>query len=128
MCYSCFIHSLAPPEADLIRKDYDESTLGYGCLGVLQVEDLSYLAVVTGCSQVGRVPGGVVYRITNVVLIPLNAVANRNEGMVEVAKLLSSGHFYFSVSSSSAADGTKFSILSCAQKQSLPEKQFCWYS
>ena len=119
-------------EADLIRKDYTDSTAAYGCLGVLQAEELSYLVLVTRCGLVGRVPGADIYRITNTLLIPLHATPHQHEGVVEVAKLLTSGHFYFSIpsssssSSSSSVSGPQFTLLSCTQKQPHPQRQFCW--
>lgn len=76
----------------------------YGCLGVLQIdfEDKisSYLVLVTGCFSIGKIYDSEVFRITQTSFIPLQCATHSHEDRVtEVKKLLNSGTFYFSWSS-----------------------------
>lgn len=95
----------------------------YGCLGVLLVDQCSYLVLVTQCGLVGKVPGAELYRINNALLVGMHSTPKPQDAAVDVAKLLSSGHFYFSMSTG----GSGYTLLSCMQKQSQPQDQFCWY-
>ena len=57
---------------------------------------MKYLVLVTGCFAVGKVGDVEVYRLTQTSFIGLTA-ESRADVVSEVAKLLSSGFFYFSV-------------------------------
>ena len=94
-------------------------------LGVLQIgQKLSYVVLVTGCQQVGKISdGSEVYKITNTLLVPLHATPCQHEGVVAVGKLLASGQFYFSVNNE---EGSSFNLLTRAQVQGQEQPQFCW--
>ena len=81
--------------------------------------------LLTRCGLVGRVPGAELYRITKVLLIPLHATPHQHEAALDIAKLLSSGFFYFSYPTTSS--GTHYTLLASMQQQTHPQQQFCWY-
>lgn len=119
---------LGSSEADLIRKEYPDINTAYVLLGVLQVgQSLSYIVLVTGCNQVGRISNTEVYQITHTVMVPLHSNPSIHEGVVAMGKLLASGQFYFSVSVDERQNGSSFSLLSRSQSRGGSTSQFCWY-
>jgi phosphatidylinositol-bisphosphatase len=123
---STSILSLYPNEVELYCKDYVEVAEAYGCLGVLCMnqEDavLKYLALVTGCFNVAKLGDVEIYRLTQVSFIGLTR-DSRLIHVADVSKLLSSGHFYFSV-----PGDTEFFSLTCSAQQHItdPVSDFTW--
>ena len=84
---------------------------------------MKYLALVTGCFNVAKLGDVEIYRLTQVSFIGLTR-DSRLIHVADVSKLLSSGHFYFSV-----PGDTEFFSLTCSAQQHItdPVSDFTWY-
>lgn len=120
---------LAPEETNALKKQYVQLLDAYGCLGVLKlnegVENILYLVLVTGCVSVGKIHDSEVFRITATNFLSLRNAAADEERIQELKKLLNSGTFYFSWSST----GANFDLSLCAQRQEqehVTDNRFFW--
>ena len=83
---------------------------------------LKYLVLVTGCINVARLGEAEIYRLTQVSFIGLTS-SSKSTHVTDLAKLLSSGHFYFSF----PGDSDSFSLTTSAQQHSMePVSDFTW--
>ncbi|KAJ2964777.1 hypothetical protein NQZ79_g295 [Umbelopsis isabellina] len=65
--HKCNVKLIGSPDFDVSQYTILNSRPVYGCLGLINVQNECFLAVVTDCVQVGKVrPGEDVYRIQNV--------------------------------------------------------------
>lgn len=124
--------SLSPQETDTLRKQYHKIADAYGCLGVLQLNSaencLLYLVLVTGCCSVGKVGDVEVFKITQTQFLPLFHQSQGEDKVSELRKLLNSGTFYFSWSSSKTPDNL-FDLTLCSQRKSKganSDNRFFW--
>lgn len=120
---------LSAQETESVKRQYTKMCDAYGCLGVLQLNagetTLLYLAMVTGCISVGKIKESEIFRITQTNFISLINQAQDEERISEVRKLLNSGTFYFSWSSTVEA----VDITLCAQRRSktnITDNRFFW--
>nr|XP_018906096.1 PREDICTED: synaptojanin-1 isoform X1 [Bemisia tabaci] len=120
---------LSQDESDFVKKQYTKLLDAYGCLGVLQLNagetSVLYLLMVTGCVSVGKIFDSEIFRITQTSFISLRNQAQDEERISEVRKLLNSGTFYFSWSSTSEP----LDITLCAQrrcKTNITDNRFFW--
>ncbi|KDR22712.1 Synaptojanin-1 [Zootermopsis nevadensis] len=120
---------LSPQETESVKKQYTKLLDGYGCLGVLQLNagesTALYLVLVTGCVSVGKIGDSEVFRVTQTSFVSLRNQSQDEERIAEVRKLLNSGTFYFSWSSS----GEALDITLCAQrrrKNAVTDNRFFW--
>lgn len=108
---------LTPDETSSIQRQYTKILDGYGSLGVLQFKSGDvinlYLVMVTACVSVNKILDSEVFRVTATTFIPLQCHASDDEKVNEIRKLLNSGTFYFSWSSSKDA----WDLSLCAQRQ-----------
>lgn len=84
-----------------------------------------YLIMVTGCVSVGKINDSEIFRITATSFLSLRHDASDEERIQELKKLLSSGTFYFSWSST----GATFDLSLCAQRQEqkhVTDNRFFW--
>ncbi|CAE1261864.1 SYNJ [Acanthosepion pharaonis] len=106
-----------PDETSSIQRQYTKILDGYGSLGVLQFKSGDvvnlYLVMVTACVSVNKILDSEVFRVTATTFIPLQCHASDDEKVNEIRKLLNSGTFYFSWSSSKDA----WDLSLCAQRQ-----------
>ncbi|XP_021491383.1 synaptojanin-2 isoform X2 [Meriones unguiculatus] len=111
------VATLAPEEKEVIKGQYGKLTDAYGCLGELRLGSggipLSFLALVTGCTSVGRIPDAEIYKITATEFYPLQEEAKEEDRLLALKKILSSGVFYFAWPN----DGSCFDLTIRAQKQ-----------
>lgn len=120
---------LSAQETESVKRQYTKLCDAYGCLGVLQLNagenTLLYLVVVTGCISVGKIKESEIFRITQTNFISLRNQSQDEERISEVRKLLNSGTFYFSWSTSVEA----LDITLCAQrrcKTNATDNRFFW--
>lgn len=120
---------LSPQETDSMKRQYTKLLDAHGCLGVLQLNagenTVLYLVLVTGCISVGKLMDSEVFRITQTNFVSLRNQPQDEERISEVRRLLNSGTFYFSWSSS----GEAFDITLCAQRRKLTsntDNRFFW--
>ncbi|XP_046406834.1 synaptojanin-1 isoform X1 [Ischnura elegans] len=120
---------LSPQETEAVKRNYKKLCDAYGCLGVLQLNagetTVLYLVVVSGCVSVGKVADAEVFRITQTTFISLRNLPQDDDRITEVRKLLNSGTFYFSWSSS----GEPLDLTLCAQrrlKTKETDNRFFW--
>ncbi|KAJ1520146.1 hypothetical protein ONE63_004363 [Megalurothrips usitatus] len=120
---------LSPQETESVKRQYTKLLDAYGCLGVLQLNagetTVLYLVMVTGCVSVGKVADSDVFRITQTHFVSLRNQSQDEERISEVRKLLNSGTFYFSWSSS----GDPLDLTLSAQrrtKTSETDNRFFW--
>ncbi|KAJ9600882.1 hypothetical protein L9F63_000994, partial [Diploptera punctata] len=120
---------LSTQETESVKKQYTKLLDAYGCLGVLQLNagesTVLYLVLVTGCVSVGKIGDSEVFRITQTNFVSLRNQAQDEERISEVRKVLNSGTFYFSWSSS----GEALDITLCAQrrrKMAATDNRFFW--
>lgn len=120
---------LSPQETESMRRQYTKLLDAYGCLGVLQLNagenTVLYLVLVTGCISVGKLLDSEIFRITQTNFISLRNQAQDEERISEVRRLLNSGTFYFSWSSS----GEALDLTLCAQRRKLTnetDNRFFW--
>ncbi|CAI9731580.1 synaptojanin-1-like isoform X1 [Octopus vulgaris] len=108
---------LSAEESLAIKKNYTKAFDGYGCLGVLQIKsgetNSLYLGIVTSCVSVNKIMESEVFRITATNFIPLQSHNAEEEKINEMRKLLSSGTFYFSWSTTNYI----WDLSLCAQRQ-----------
>ncbi|KAJ4444744.1 hypothetical protein ANN_06541 [Periplaneta americana] len=111
------VHRTALQETESVKKQYTKLLDAYGCLGVLQLNagesTVLYLVLVTGCVSVGKISDSEVFRITQTSFVSLRNQSQDEERIAEVRKVLNSGTFYFSWSSS----GEALDITLCAQRR-----------
>ncbi|XP_055471911.1 synaptojanin-2 isoform X2 [Psammomys obesus] len=111
------VATLAPEEKEVIKGQYGKLTDAYGCLGELRLRSggipLSFLALVTGCTSVGRIPDAEIFKITATEFYPLQEEAKEEDRLLALKKILSSGVFYFAWPN----DGSCFDLTIRAQKQ-----------
>lgn len=84
-----------------------------------------YLVLVTGCISVGKIADSEVFRITATSFVSLSNQPQDEERITEVRKLLNSGTFYFSWSSS----GEPLDLTLCAQRRKKTKEtdnRFFW--
>ena len=89
-------------------------------------EHILYLVLVTGCLSVGKVAESEIFKITGTSFVSLRNVAQDEDRIVEIRKLLSSGTFYFAWS----AYGSTFDLSLCAQRclqANDTDNRFFWY-
>ncbi|XP_037087422.1 synaptojanin-1-like [Pollicipes pollicipes] len=121
---------LEPQEVDAIKKQYTRLMDAYGCLGVLQLSTndqfcLLYLALVTGCTSVGKICGSEVFRVTQTALVSLQGNPSDDDRVAEVKKILNAGTFYLSWS----ATGRPLDLTLCEQRRrrtELTDNRFFW--
>ncbi|XP_043228770.1 synaptojanin-1-like [Amphibalanus amphitrite] len=121
---------LESEEVDAIKKQYTKLIDAYGCLGVLQLSlndqyCLLYLAVVTGCTSVGKICGSEVFKVTQTALISLQGTPGDEDRVTEVKKILNAGTLYFSWS----ASGDPLDLTLCEQRRrrtSVTDNRFFW--
>ncbi|XP_052126016.1 synaptojanin-1 [Frankliniella occidentalis] len=120
---------LSPQETESVKRQYTKLLDAYGCLGVLQLNagetTVLYLVMVTGCVSVGKVADSEIFRVTQTHFVSLRNQAQDEERISEVRKLLNSGTFYFSWSSS----GDPLDLTLCAQrrtKTAATDNRFFW--
>lgn len=120
---------LSPQETESVKRQYTKLLDAYGCLGVLQLSagetTVLYLVMVTGCISVGKIGDSEVFRITQTNFVSLRNQIQDEERISEVRKLLNSGTFYFSWSSS----GDVMDITLCAQRRTKTcetDNRFFW--
>lgn len=120
---------LSAQETESVKRQYTKMCDAYGCLGVIQLNvgesTLLYLAMVTGCISVGKIKDSEIFRITQTNFISLRNQPQDEERISEVRKLLNSGTFYFSWSSTVEA----LDITLCAQRRSktnITDNRFFW--
>ncbi|XP_068082117.1 synaptojanin-1 [Anabrus simplex] len=120
---------LSPQETESVKRQYTKLVDAYGCVGVLQLNagesTVLYLVLVTGCISIGKIGESEVFRITQTNFVSLRNQPQDEERISEVRKLLNSGTFYFSWSSS----GEGFDITLCAQrrkKTTMTDNRFFW--
>ncbi|XP_023247557.1 synaptojanin-1 isoform X2 [Copidosoma floridanum] len=99
------VAELTASETESLKPEYQKLLDSYGCLGVLpfhhEDNNFLYLIVVTGCHSIGKIYDSEIFRITQVNVIPLSFTEfNCEDRISEVRKVLNSGTFYFSWSSS----------------------------
>ncbi|CAG0919847.1 unnamed protein product, partial [Notodromas monacha] len=146
---------LSSQETECIKKPYTLMLDAYGCLGILQVCTadgiIYFLAMITGCSSVGkikeaeilRITDGIIYflamitgcssvgkikeaeilRITGVQLVSLRGQPGDEEKLMDVKKILSLGTFYYS------SKPEAFDLSLCSQratKTSETDNRFFW--
>ncbi|PSN48304.1 Synaptojanin-1 [Blattella germanica] len=108
---------LSSQETESVKKQYTKLLDAYGCLGVLQLNagesTVLYLVLVTGCVSVGKICESEVFRITQTGFVSLRNQVQDEERIAEVRKVLNSGTFYFSWSST----GEALDITLCAQRR-----------
>ncbi|CAM1293610.1 SYNJ1 (predicted) [Pycnogonum litorale] len=121
---------LSQQELSAIQRQYTKLTDAYGCLGVMQLNagetSVLYLVLVNGCVSVGKVANSEIFRITSTVFLSLRNQLQDEERIVEVRKLLNSGTFYFSWSST---DENLLDLTLCAQKRTKvheTDNRFFW--
>ncbi|KAG8310932.1 synaptojanin-1 [Homalodisca vitripennis] len=120
---------LSAQETESVKRQYTKLCDAYGCLGVLQLNagenTLLYLVVVSGCISVGKIRDSEIFRITQTNFISLRNQSQDEERISEVRKLLNSGTFYFSWSSTTEP----IDITLCAQrryKTAVTDNRFFW--
>lgn len=120
---------LSSQETESVKRQYSKHCDAYGCLGVLQLNagenTILYLVMVTGCISVGKIKDSEIFRITQTNFISLRNQQQDEERISEVRKLLNSGTFYFSWSSTVEA----LDITLCAQrrcKTNITDNRFFW--
>ncbi|XP_069463973.1 synaptojanin-2 [Ambystoma mexicanum] len=110
---------LTPEEGEAIKGQYEKHQDAYGCLGELRLKCgntlLHFLVLVTGCTSVGKILDGEVYKITNTDFCPLQEETKEEDRVSALRKILNSGMFYFSWPSA----GSNFDLTIRAQK--LPD-------
>lgn len=120
---------LSSQETDSMKRQYTKLLDAYGCLGVLQLNagenTVLYLVLVTGCVSIGKLCDSEIFRITQTTFISLRNQPQDEERISEVRRLLNSGTFYFSWSST----GEPLDLTLCAQKMkttSITDNRFFW--
>ncbi|XP_063219380.1 synaptojanin-1 isoform X2 [Bacillus rossius redtenbacheri] len=120
---------LSPQETESVKRNYVKLLDAYGCLGVLQLivgdGSVLYLVLVTGCISVGKLADSEMFRITQTTFISLRNQAQDEDRIVEVRKVLNSGTFYFSWSTSEST----LDLTLCAQrrvKTTRTDNRFFW--
>ncbi|KAF4533412.1 hypothetical protein B566_EDAN013288 [Ephemera danica] len=111
----------ASQETESVKRQYTKLLDAYGCLGVLQLNAV----LVSGCVSVGKIGDSEVFRITATTFVSLSGQPQDEERIVEVRKLLNSGTFYFSWSST----GEPLDLTLCAQRRKLTkdtDNRFFW--
>lgn len=86
---------------------------------------MKYLVLITGCFNVGKLGDVEIYRLTHASFIGLTS-QSRAQDITDVAKLLSSGNFYFC----SPDNSDSFSLCRSAQVHSSSSQEvtdFVWY-
>lgn len=104
-----------------VYKNYDFFIL----ISVAGETTVLYLVMVTGCISVGKIGDSEVFRITQTNFVSLRNQVQDEERISEVRKLLNSGTFYFSWSSS----GDAMDITLCAQRRTKTcetDNRFFW--
>ncbi|KAI6203085.1 Phosphoinositide 5-phosphatase [Aphelenchoides besseyi] len=115
---------------EVLKRSYTKVADGYGLMGIIRLtEDEPYLILVTGVFSIGQLYDCDIYKITNVVFIPLcNEITEFLDArIVELQRLLSAGIFYFAYSGSR---GNVFDLTQSVQKRrskSSLNNGFFWY-
>lgn len=130
------IVSLSPVEKDEIKSGYVKALDAYGCLGAIKFPDDAsgtrqsfYIVLVTACMSVGRILDSEIFRITGVCFYSLaNGSVEGNSRCSDLKKLLSSGKFYFSWSSTEKGRKDPLDLTVCLQNQGQQDEQerFFW--
>ncbi|XP_077204851.1 synaptojanin-2 isoform X1 [Paroedura picta] len=111
------VATLTAEEKEEIKGQYEKLMDGYGCLGQLQLKSgstpLRFLVLVTGCTSVGKILDGEVFKITATEFCPLQEGTKEEDRVVALKKILNSGMFYFSWPNA----GSNFDLTVRAQKQ-----------
>ncbi|XP_060097379.1 synaptojanin-2 isoform X1 [Heteronotia binoei] len=109
--------TLTPEEKEEIKAQYEKLMDSYGCLGQLQLKSgnttLRFLVLVTGCTSVGKILDGEVFKITATEFCPLQEETKEEDRVAALKKILNSGMFYFSWPNA----GSNFDLTVRAQKQ-----------
>ncbi|XP_059468868.1 synaptojanin-1 [Neocloeon triangulifer] len=120
---------LSQQETESVKRQYTKVLDAYGCLGVLQINagdrQVLFLVMVTGCVSIGKVGDSEVFRVTATTFVSLSGQQQDEERITEVRKLLNSGTFYFSWSSS----GEPIDLSLCAQRKknaNQTDNRFFW--
>ncbi|CAB3386484.1 Hypothetical predicted protein [Cloeon dipterum] len=120
---------LSQQETESVKRQYTKVLDAYGCLGVLQINagdrQVLYLVMVTGCVSIGKLCDSEVFRVTATTFVSLSGQQQDEERITEVRKLLNSGTFYFSWSSS----GEPIDLTLCAQRKknaNQTDNRFFW--
>ncbi|KAF8790383.1 synaptojanin-1-like [Argiope bruennichi] len=119
--------NLAATEA--CKKIFTRLPDAYGCLGILQLTQgeafVQYLLLVNSCLSAGKVLNSEIFRITETNFISLRNNPQDIERIQEVRKVLNSGTFYFSWSSS----GVPLDLTLCEQRSQFgaeSDNRFFW--
>lgn len=123
------IRHLASQEAEIYKKNCSRLPDAYGCLGILPLTQgdvtVLYLVLVNSCLSVGKVLNSEIFRITETYFISLQNNPQDLERIQEVRKVLNTGTFYFSWSSTE----TPLDLTLCEQKASFfseCDNRFFW--
>lgn len=113
---------LSADETRTVKTNYKRLMDAYGLLGILQTNTgetvVLYAVLVTGCVSVGKIGDTEIFRVTATHFLSLRNIAQDEERIVEVRKLLNSGTFYFSWSSMAGTeDHSPFDLTLCAQRR-----------
>lgn len=108
---------LSSQETESVKRQYNTLLDANGCLGVLQVTagetPVLYLVLITGCLSIGKLGTSEIFRITDTTFISLRNNPQDLERIMEVKKVLNSGTFYFSWTSTSKEP---LDLTLCAQR------------
>ncbi|GFT46813.1 synaptojanin-1 [Nephila pilipes] len=123
------IRLLDSVETEACKKNYIRLPDAYGCLGILQFTlgdtIIQYLVLVNSCLSVGKVLNSEIFRITETNFLSLRNNPQDLERIQEVRKVLNSGTFYFSWSSS----GVSLDLTLCEQRSNFgadSDNRFFW--
>lgn len=121
---------LSSQELDAVKRQYTKIQDAYGCLGILQFSlgecSVLFLATVTGCVSVGKINDNEIFKITQTSFLSLRNHSQDEELISDIKKLLNSGTFYFSRSTSVSST---FDLTLCAQRQckdAVTDNRFFW--
>uniref|UniRef100_A0A915JV85 phosphoinositide 5-phosphatase n=1 Tax=Romanomermis culicivorax TaxID=13658 RepID=A0A915JV85_ROMCU len=120
---SGIVATLKSAECEDFKKQYVKVLDFYGCLGILRMNEENvqhaYLCLVTACVSVGKLDDFDVFMIRDVLCLPMwmslhQGVPTIDDKVVEIQKLISSGTFYFAVSTTR---NQCFDLTLCSQKR-----------
>ncbi|XP_013782623.1 synaptojanin-1-like [Limulus polyphemus] len=121
---------LSEHETDMVKRQYSPLLDAYGCLGVLQLTvgetTVLYLVLVMGCLSIGKLGHSEIFCITETAFISLRNNPQDLERIQEVRKVLNSGTFYFSWSSTV---NDPIDLTLCAQRSMWTQEtdnRFFW--
>lgn len=124
-----YIRLLNSADTEICKKSFIRLPDAYGCLGILKLTlgdtVIQYLVLVNSCLSVGKVLNSEIFRITETNFLSLRNNPQDIDKILEVRKVLNSGAFYFSWSSS----GVPLDLTLCEQRSHLAadsDNRFFW--